>query len=97
MRGLIVVACWSPTSSSRTTSYSRSCTGGRVQLSPLAVLLAVLIGAQLAGVIGALMAIPVAGTLLAIGRELLHYRREAAIETPPGVDLNLDRPVLPAE
>ena len=39
------------------------------------------------------MAIPVAGTLLAIGRELLHYRREAAIETPAGVDLNLDRPV----
>ncbi len=71
--------------------------GRTVQLSPLAVLLAVLIGAQLAGVIGALMAIPVAGTLLAIGRELLHYRREAAIETPPGVDLNIDRPVLPAE
>ena len=67
--------------------------GRTVQLSPLAVLLAVLIGAQLAGVIGALMAIPVAGTLLAIGRELMHYRREAVIETPPGVDLNIDRPV----
>jgi predicted PurR-regulated permease PerM len=56
-------------------------------------LLAVLIGAQLAGVLGALMAIPVAGTLLAIGRELLQYRRTAAIETPPGVDLAIDRPV----
>ncbi len=67
--------------------------GRTVELSPLAVLLAVLIGAQLAGVLGALMAIPVAGTLLAIGRELLHYRREAAIETPPGVDLALERPV----
>ena len=67
--------------------------GRTVQLSPLTVLLAVLIGAQLAGVLGALMAIPVAGTLLAIGRELLHYRREAAIETPPGVDLDIDRPV----
>ncbi len=65
--------------------------GRTVELSPLAVLLAVLIGAQLAGVLGALMAIPVAGTLLAIGRELLHYRREAAIETPPGVDLVADR------
>lgn len=61
--------------------------GRTVQLSPLTVLLAVLIGAQLAGVLGALVAIPVAGTLLAIGRELLLYRREAAIEAPVGVDL----------
>ena len=67
--------------------------GRTVQLSPLTVLLAVLIGAQLAGVLGALMAIPVAGTLLAIARELLYFRRTAAIETPPGVDLDNDRPV----
>jgi predicted PurR-regulated permease PerM len=67
--------------------------GKTVELSPLTVLLAVLIGAQLAGVLGALMAIPVAGTLLAIGRELLHYRRTASIETPPGVDRAIDRPV----
>jgi predicted PurR-regulated permease PerM len=67
--------------------------GRTVQLSPLTVLLSVLIGAQLAGVLGALMAIPVAGTLLAIGRELLHQQRTAAIETPPGVDLVIDRPV----
>jgi predicted PurR-regulated permease PerM len=69
--------------------------GRTVQLSPLVVLLAVLVGAQLAGVLGALMAIPVAGTLLAIGREVLYYRREAAIEAPVGVDLAIDRP--PAE
>ena len=68
--------------------------GRTVQLSPLTVLLAVLIGAQLAGVLGALMAIPVAGSLLAIARELLRYRRTAAIETPPGVDLEIDRPVV---
>jgi len=67
--------------------------GRTVQLSPLTVLLAVLIGAQLAGVLGALMAIPVAGTLLAIGRELLHLQRTAAIETPPGVDLAIEPPV----
>ena len=66
--------------------------GRTVQLSPLAVLCAVLIGAQLAGILGALLAIPVAGSLLAIGRELLIYRRESAIETPPGVDLVLDEP-----
>jgi predicted PurR-regulated permease PerM len=50
--------------------------GRTVQLSPLSVLCAVLIGAQLAGVFGALLAIPVAGSLLAIGRELIAYRRE---------------------
>jgi predicted PurR-regulated permease PerM len=47
--------------------------GRTVQLSPLAVLISVLIGAQLAGVLGALAAIPVAGTLIAIGREVLDY------------------------
>ena len=61
--------------------------GRTVQLSPLAVLCAVLVGAELAGILGALIAIPVAGSLLAIGREVLLYRRESAIETPMGVDL----------
>ena len=54
--------------------------GRTVQLSPLAVLCAVLIGAQLAGIIGALLAIPVAGSLLAVGREILQYREETADE-----------------
>jgi predicted PurR-regulated permease PerM len=54
--------------------------GRTVQLSPLAVLCAVLIGAQLAGILGALIAIPVAGSLLAIGREILEYRRDAGSE-----------------
>jgi predicted PurR-regulated permease PerM len=56
--------------------------GRTVQLSPLAVLCAVLVGAQLAGILGALLAIPVAGSLLAIGREVMQYRRDAAIEMP---------------
>jgi predicted PurR-regulated permease PerM len=50
--------------------------GRTVQLSPLAVLCAVLIGAELAGILGALIAIPVAGSLLAVAREVLPYRRE---------------------
>ena len=54
--------------------------GRTVQLSPLAVLCAVLVGAQLAGILGALVAIPVAGSLLAIGREILQYRQETAAE-----------------
>jgi predicted PurR-regulated permease PerM len=64
--------------------------GRTVQLSPLGVLCAVLIGAELAGILGALLAIPIAGSLLAIAREVVLYRREAAIETPPGVDLATD-------
>lgn len=62
--------------------------GRTVELSPLAVLCAVLVGAQLAGIIGALIAIPVAGSLLAVGREILQYRRDAAIELP---SLDVDR------
>jgi predicted PurR-regulated permease PerM len=52
--------------------------GRTVQLSPLAVLIAVLIGAELAGVLGALAAIPLAGTVQAVFRELLRYRSETA-------------------
>jgi predicted PurR-regulated permease PerM len=54
--------------------------GRTVQLSPLVVLVAVLIGAELAGILGALAAIPVAGIVQAIGREFLRYRRETAVE-----------------
>jgi predicted PurR-regulated permease PerM len=54
--------------------------GRTVQLSPLTVLCAVLVGAQLAGILGALLAIPVAGSLLAIGRELLQYRQDTSAE-----------------
>jgi predicted PurR-regulated permease PerM len=52
--------------------------GRTVQMSPLTVLCAVLIGAQLAGIVGALLAIPIAGSLIAIAREILHYRQETA-------------------
>jgi predicted PurR-regulated permease PerM len=52
--------------------------GRTVELSPLVVLCAVLIGAQLAGIFGALFAIPIAGSLLGVARELLDYRREVS-------------------
>jgi predicted PurR-regulated permease PerM len=60
--------------------------GRTVQLSPLAVLIAVLIGAELAGVIGALGAIPVAGTIQVILRDWLAHRKRQTIATPPGVE-----------
>jgi predicted PurR-regulated permease PerM len=64
--------------------------GRAVKLSPLAVLISVLIGAELGGVLGAIAAIPVGGSISVIAGELLRWRREAMIETPPGVDLVQD-------
>jgi predicted PurR-regulated permease PerM len=49
--------------------------GRTVQLSPLAILISVLIGAELAGVLGALAAIPVAGSLQVVFLDWLRHRR----------------------
>ena len=57
--------------------------GRTVQLSPLIVLVAVLMGAELAGVIGALGAIPVAGSLQVIIIDWLDHRRQRILD-PPG-------------
>ncbi|MBD0329017.1 MAG: AI-2E family transporter [Thermoleophilia bacterium] len=56
--------------------YSRT-----VQLSPLAILIAVLIGASLAGILGALAAIPVAGAAQVLLREWLGQRHRPVV--PP--------------
>jgi predicted PurR-regulated permease PerM len=55
--------------------YSRT-----VQLSPLAILIAVLVGAELAGVLGALAAIPVAGTIQVVLVSWLGERRKQRAE-----------------
>jgi predicted PurR-regulated permease PerM len=55
--------------------YSRT-----VQLSPLAILIAVLVGAELAGVLGALAAIPVAGTIQVVLLSWLGERRKQRAE-----------------
>ena len=51
--------------------YSRT-----VRLSPLAILISVLIGAKIAGILGALAAIPVAGTIQVLLLAWLRARRE---------------------
>jgi predicted PurR-regulated permease PerM len=61
--------------------------GRTVQLSPLTVLIAILIGAELVGILGALAAIPVAGIVQAIFREIVRWRREAIVV--PGADVAL--------
>jgi predicted PurR-regulated permease PerM len=52
--------------------------GRTVQLSPLAVLISILIGAELAGILGALAAIPVAGSIQVILVDWLRERRGRA-------------------
>jgi predicted PurR-regulated permease PerM len=92
IRGLIVIAFFLAYQQMENHALQPLVYGRTVQLSPLAVLCAVLIGAELAGILGALLAIPVGGTLMAIGRELLVFRRESAIEVPPGADITPAEP-----
>jgi predicted PurR-regulated permease PerM len=61
--------------------------GRTVKLSPLAILVSVLIGAEVAGVIGALGAIPVAGTIQILISDWLQHRRPAP---PPDDGLTTD-------
>jgi predicted PurR-regulated permease PerM len=53
-----------------------------VKLSPLLILISVLIGAEVAGVLGALGAIPIAGSIQVLIVDYLRERRERAIEKP---------------
>jgi predicted PurR-regulated permease PerM len=62
--------------------------GRTVRLSPLVVLVSVLVGAELAGVIGALGAIPIAGSIQVFVADYLDQRRQkqlqaAAVDLPP--------------
>lgn len=66
--------------------------GRTVQLSALAVLVAILIGAELAGVLGALAAIPVAGSISVVARELIRWRRESSLALPASVSEDVARP-----
>jgi predicted PurR-regulated permease PerM len=56
-----------------------------VELHPLIVIIAILIGASLLGVLGALVAIPIAATIQSIAKDLYTYRRadRARREEPP--------------
>jgi predicted PurR-regulated permease PerM len=53
-----------------------------VKLNPLWVLLSVLAGAELAGFLGALFAIPAAGTIHVIARDIWDERRGRLKQTP---------------
>jgi predicted PurR-regulated permease PerM len=53
-----------------------------VQLNPLTVLLAILIGVELAGILGALLAIPVAGIIQIVARDIWDTRHGRLKEEP---------------
>lgn len=57
-----------------------------VEIHAFAVLVSVLFGATLFGIVGALLAIPVAASIQIALREWWDYRQSAAVELPPGVD-----------
>lgn len=56
--------------------------GRALRLSPLAVLIAILLGTEIAGVLGALAAIPIAGSIQVILAELLREREQQVQEAP---------------
>ena len=66
--------------------------GRTVQLSPLIVLIAVLMGAELAGVIGALGAIPVAGSIQVVVIDWLEHRRQKILDPPGPLPSAVDLP-----
>jgi predicted PurR-regulated permease PerM len=69
--------------------------GRTVQLSPLAVLIAVLIGIEVAGILGALAAIPIAGSLQVLLRDWQEHRGPAD-GGPPAEDRFERAPQAPA-
>ena len=54
--------------------------GRAVDLSPLIVLIAIILGTEIAGILGALAAIPVAGAIQVILAELVHHRPGAIVD-----------------
>jgi predicted PurR-regulated permease PerM len=63
-----------------------------VQLSPLAIAVSVAAGAELGGVIGALLGIPAAGAIKVVTRELVAWRRGQ--DAPPPVHRAHPRPAV---
>jgi predicted PurR-regulated permease PerM len=57
-----------------------------VAIHPLIVIVAVLIGGSLLGILGALLAIPIAATVQIVVKELWAMRRERLVTPPPAAD-----------
>ena len=57
--------------------------GRTVQIHPLVVIIAVLVGAALLGVLGVLIAIPAAAAIQSVVRDWWHYRQGTGAKAPP--------------
>jgi predicted PurR-regulated permease PerM len=71
--------------------------GKAVQLHPLIVIVAILIGAALLGVLGALLAIPAAAAVQAVTRDFWRFRQERRGEGPPTAPTEPAPPPGPAK
>jgi len=58
--------------------------GRALQLSPLAVLIAIILGTEVAGILGALAALPIAGSIQVLILELLKNRKDGSSVVEPG-------------
>ncbi len=67
--------------------YSRS-----VQLHPILIFIAVLVGGALMGIVGALLAIPVAEVIRVVATDLVAYRRMRQSEDEPAVSSPRSQP-----
>jgi predicted PurR-regulated permease PerM len=66
-----------------------------VQLNGLVILIALLVGGQLLGIAGALLAIPVAEIIRIVVTELLAYRRTTQEANEPAVASSSSPPTTP--
>jgi predicted PurR-regulated permease PerM len=66
--------------------------GKAVQLHPLIVIVAILIGAALLGVLGALLAIPTAAAIQAVARDYWRYRHPEQYPPPDGGESTAEAP-----
>jgi predicted PurR-regulated permease PerM len=59
--------------------------GGKLELHPLAVLFGVLAGAEIAGVIGVFLSVPVLAAIKIGWRTFHQYRRESVVVPEPAL------------
>ena len=69
--------CSSPCSSSRATSSPRRCSGMSLRINPILIILSLLIGFELYGIVGSLVALPIAAV---IRQTVVYLRRHLVLE-----------------
>ena len=86
----------SSSSSSRTTCSCPKIQGDAVELHPSLVIFALIIGGSIAGLLGAILAIPITAAAMQVYRYLFNRLGEEEVEALPPVDGQLALPLDPA-